>query len=1059
MIWYILIFSFFIGLGTFSYSWATNSVKLPLGFIGEFQFKLIKTFQEAEKALFYIDQSAKYSAYQAVYELGQRGGYGDTNCGDYLGYSLWINFDDEKNLKGCYPEKENIKENFRLHFIDELDGYLYDYPLVYVTADNYDFVFEQNGKLIVKGIAKEAIKYEIGKEEVKAEKIETKPYIVPKSEEETLKKINLLYGSDIKKATLKYFVKESLIAAVIMQESRGNPYAVSSTGCAGVNQFCAATAKDYLSIFVTIKACSKKCSCSFKCTKEQIVEGCGCDINDGRFDTQKSIKAGGEYISKLLSSFYDHPYKEEFAIASYNGGEGVVKNAIKKTGVKYPTWQQVQQQLTPDLITYFSDERQKKDKVKQIKDYVTKVMSYKEKFEEIEKSYEGISRAEEEQIKKSVEEAKEESGEKTHDCCICSGGGCGFDCSVKSIPLSQYCGFASTGQGKNCDMSYCAAPEETLGTYSIKPSFKVNVDYDIGEYDEVIEKAKDINRTCSKQDNFENCVNDKIKEFNGENKKEDGKLTWSLGCEPEDINFFYDFVETYRVCLNSEDEEAICRIPLPGISKGKSITIEISKYEGTKTKIELEGANIAEVIDVEGPFIYDYAHFDLDAKIFKFITYKESDGERGSPADKFTLKFEFDKYYISSSFQSNKKVKSDKVIIYKGTKDNKPFISLLNGAAIDLYKSVERERDKHKIPLPAKFDPVKDTFKFCVKSPKKLYVYDEKTKKTGLRNVEYKFALNFLDETSPPPVEGIEVKDKLKDENSVLVLWDKNKAEDVKEYSIYYSEKDFKDQEIINGEIKDLEGKEIDKIKILEKEKIEIGDIDLSKCNFDPINEPCKYKKDQDSLDFEITLSKNKLYYWKKENKYIYVLGNLEDYSENNRIYNFMVVAKDYRGNAINNKDEGQKFSLDNGNLPSGKSEDDLAPGLVDTLDAESSKRGEITFTWKRDTKNLDGGKTNDIKTFDIYYKEESVNEETKREGEVNINQFFREFFSVEPSKLNDLPLTLKELNCEAKPQLECTYTTSSKIEPGRVYWFGVTALDEAGNEYGQVFAKPFFIP
>ncbi|MBI4453247.1 hypothetical protein HY636_01245, partial [Candidatus Woesearchaeota archaeon] len=76
--------------------------------IGERQFSLIRTYQEAEKALFYIDQSAKYSLQQAVYELGKDGGLSEVpasevlisreevyfpsavrKCSKFYGYSLW----------------------------------------------------------------------------------------------------------------------------------------------------------------------------------------------------------------------------------------------------------------------------------------------------------------------------------------------------------------------------------------------------------------------------------------------------------------------------------------------------------------------------------------------------------------------------------------------------------------------------------------------------------------------------------------------------------------------------------------------------------------------------------------------------------------------------------------------------------------------------------------------------------------------------------------------------------------------------------------------------------
>jgi len=940
--------------------------------IGWRQAMIFKAYQEGEKALFYIDQSAKYSAQQAVYELGQRGGYENPKCDDYLGYSLWNT--ETKKIDECFP---NYKENFRLHFIEWLNKYLFGYSTIYVTADNYDFILEKNGKLIVKGIAEDTINYEIGRKEDKEEK--PKAYTVPENENEIIRKINLVYGNNIKKASLKFFVKESLIAAVIMQESKGNPYAVSSTGCAGVNQFCAATARDYLSIFGTIKTCSKKCSCGVKCTKEQVVKDCGCDINDGRFDAQKSIKAGGEYISKLLRAFKDHPYKEEFAIASYNGGEGVVRNAIKKTGEKFPTWQQVSLQIDDQLIKelyckkgcskYFDEVSERKEKVRQIKDYVMKVMSYKIKFEEIDKIYEGITKAEEEEIKKFIEEAKEEPGEKIHDCCICRGGGCGFDCSIESIPSSQYCGFASTGQGKNCDMSYCILSKENLGTYSIKPSFKATLDYDFEEYEEIKKKAKKIVEDCT--DDIENCVNKKINIFNDEEilkaREQDieRKYKWSSDCGTEEEKFFYNFVENYKLCLDSGVEEGICEFSfLPLTEKTQTIRISWDK-ENAKTKIWIENTNFVEPIDAEGPFVFTAGRIEeIDGN--KKIVLK---GERGDISDE---RGEHHKD-ISITFESNPpsyslltlspKIQSDKLILYKGTKNNKPFLSFTNDQVVNNIKSAEIDYPE---ALPVKYSLIKNTFKFCVNSSKKFHIYDEKTKKTELKKVEYKFALRLIDRKPPPAVEGIEVKDKLKDDNSVIISWDKSTAEDVQEYYIFYSEKDFKDEEtknIINDE-------KINKIKISEKEKIEIEDIDLSECKFNPIGEPCRYRKNKDSLDYEIQLNKNKLYFIKNKNQYIYVLDDIED----NIQYNFMVVAIDNMGKMIDNNEK--KFKLKNGILESAQSKDDLAINSKDLVTEVSYsflyKRFSFKYDNKADHKNLDGTDADDFDHYDIYYYKDS---------------------------------------------------------------------------------------
>src|SRR3989338_7504135 len=43
--------------------------------VGKKQLGLFKIYQKAESPLFYLDQSAKYSLQQSVYELAQTGGF------------------------------------------------------------------------------------------------------------------------------------------------------------------------------------------------------------------------------------------------------------------------------------------------------------------------------------------------------------------------------------------------------------------------------------------------------------------------------------------------------------------------------------------------------------------------------------------------------------------------------------------------------------------------------------------------------------------------------------------------------------------------------------------------------------------------------------------------------------------------------------------------------------------------------------------------------------------------------------------------------------------------
>lgn len=143
-------------------------------------------------------------------------------------------------------------------------------------------------------------------------------------------------------------VPASLMAGVIAQESRGNPNAVSPSGCKGLMQFCSAAAQDY-------------------------------NLKD-RFDAEDSIRAGAQYLSRLIRRYDQYTDKYAFALASYNGGHGVVEDAIAsakmETGDQDPQWEEVSEHITVDLIRkhykqkYFKPEKRKMQKVREIQQYI-----------------------------------------------------------------------------------------------------------------------------------------------------------------------------------------------------------------------------------------------------------------------------------------------------------------------------------------------------------------------------------------------------------------------------------------------------------------------------------------------------------------------------------------------------------------------------------------------------------------------------------------------------------------------------------------------------------------
>ncbi|MBT4375930.1 transglycosylase SLT domain-containing protein [archaeon] len=201
------------------------------------------------------------------------------------------------------------------------------------------------------------------------------------------------YDDEIRKYSSQHDLRFNFLKSVMKQESNFNPYAVSSTGCVGLMQFCDSTAGDFQSIFGKIEDCSCENVCSVSCTREDIIERCACDIEDGRFDAEKSIEAGAKYLSFLESRYrnYGQGYSiyptlfdyELFALAAYNGGMGLVDKVIEKTELagEEVTWGNAQKYFTEETFRQFevysdwSDSQIEKKRV-EIVGYVSKVASY-----------------------------------------------------------------------------------------------------------------------------------------------------------------------------------------------------------------------------------------------------------------------------------------------------------------------------------------------------------------------------------------------------------------------------------------------------------------------------------------------------------------------------------------------------------------------------------------------------------------------------------------------------------------------------------------------------------
>lgn len=125
--------------------------------LGERAFSVSDSYLEGEKALSYLDQSAKYSAQLAMNDIATRGIAQSTDCGSFEGYPLWNTEDKE-----CYPENDALKREFANTFSNHLDQYLVQYPLARFPLANYEFtVSEENNRFFIYGYAIQNLEFPI----------------------------------------------------------------------------------------------------------------------------------------------------------------------------------------------------------------------------------------------------------------------------------------------------------------------------------------------------------------------------------------------------------------------------------------------------------------------------------------------------------------------------------------------------------------------------------------------------------------------------------------------------------------------------------------------------------------------------------------------------------------------------------------------------------------------------------------------------------------------------------------------------------------------------------
>ena len=344
--------------------------------VGIKQAALFSSYQKAESGLLYAEVALGQAAQQAALDLARSGGFSDqSDCGSYLGWAIWFT-----SKRDCVPNASTLAAGMAAEIEAEFAPLLANHPELVFPRENYRYSFlSADGRTIVVAAASAPLELTITPIVVR---IPFAPQPLPATRRAVLERIREEFGERIREAAAKYGIEESLVAALIAQESAGNPNAISRTGCVGLAQFCYETAQEYRDIFLKITpcACSPVCTpYSAACTPE----------NDDRFDPAKSIEGAARYLSALSRDFEARGYsaKNEFVLAAYNAGPAIVLKAIKATGVRDPDWVTVSAKLEPELLRggiydSFSAE-QKLAKIAEIQNYVVAVSSGQAAYAEI----------------------------------------------------------------------------------------------------------------------------------------------------------------------------------------------------------------------------------------------------------------------------------------------------------------------------------------------------------------------------------------------------------------------------------------------------------------------------------------------------------------------------------------------------------------------------------------------------------------------------------------------------------------------------------------------------
>ena len=547
-----------------------------------------------------------------------------------------------------------------------------------------------------------------------------------------------------------------------------------------------------------------------------------------------------------------------------------------------------------------------------------------------------------------------------------------------------------------------------IGIYSINPSFKAKFPYDLNDYEKVKESVDSIIK-CAQEGNYvQSCV-DSIN---------NNDFEWLLGCDKGPEKVLYDLAEFYQDCFDSEDNDCICRKDMD-ISKE-----EITRYDLSKKEFRLVTTQDIDAKKISIKMIEPKIDLAYDVK---------TNGRSVWYPSLYIISYAEDKLiginmFFTGQIQAERRALGPlkELILYKTEVNNLKVVDFVRQEGNKLFYPNNDVKELNNVRL-CNLKP-KNIYRFCAtKKNSKIMAYDPIDGKVKERTLTIKFA-SYIPDSAPEPLNAVEVYEAPKAEKYVLVKWQKSPAKDISKYKIYFADSALNIFEKTPTE--DLRknpavfSQEIGILSVEESDDLIIP----NECEFDYQKRKCSFTTLNGAKAF---IEKDKLYYFKSQDTYLYMLPVPED----SKAFDFSVTAIDKNNNEIDNIGPRQKLPV----FKSAKSIDDLAPdSSMQSQATYDEQNKQVAFNlFTSVSKNIDGSKLEekDFNNYKIYYRKyDKLGTDDER--------------LIASAKLRDAKLNeIKPAQIiETKQDIIKVSIGSENPQNGNVFLFVIIATDSNGN-------------